>query len=437
MFNLEQMIDPVVTIKRKRDGIEHADQEIADLVDGFMTGDIPDYQVAAWLMAVFFRGLSFKETLALTDSLVGSGERLDLTSLGKAILDKHSTGGVGDKVTLVLGPVIAACGGVFGKMSGRGLGHTGGTIDKLESIPGFRTELSPGEFAGQLRETGVCIAAQSDDLVPADRKLYALRDVTATVESNPLIAASVMSKKIAGGAGAVVLDIKVGRGAFFKTIGHASGAAYLMRKIGESRGIEVIPVLTAMEQPLGYAVGNALEVREAVNTLSGNGPPDLVEVVTALAGRLLPYSGSGWDRERAEDEARGSLGDGAALAKSREWITAQGADPAFVDDLSPPAGVHEIPVMADSPGYIAGIDALRVGYAVRDLGSGRRFMGDKVNHEVGVVLTLKTGDRVSRGDELARIYAADESSGRAAANEVKEAFAISESVTAAGSVLIE
>ena len=248
------------------------------------------------------------------------------------MVDKHSTGGVGDKVSMVLGPLVASCGAIFGKMSGRGLGHTGGTVDKLESIPGFRTTIDAADFKRQLEDIGLCIAGQSPELAPADDRLYALRDVTATVESNPLIAASIISKKLAGGAGAVVLDVKVGSGSFFKTVGHAHGVAHLMREVGAKRGLAVEAILTSMEQPLGYAVGNTLEVLEAVETLKGNGPADLVEVVVALAARLLSWSDLGWDQEQAAAEARERLASGSAIGKFEEWITRQGGDAAFIEN---------------------------------------------------------------------------------------------------------
>ncbi|MFA5810075.1 MAG: thymidine phosphorylase [Thermoleophilia bacterium] len=438
MCNLKQMFQSVEIIRKKRDGVELASAEIAGMVDGFVAGEIPDYQMSAWLMAIFFKGLSINETVALTDALVDSGGRLDLSSLGRTVLDKHSTGGVGDKVSLVLGPVIASCGALFGKMSGRGLAHTGGTVDKLESIPGFRTRLSPEEFEEQLRETGICIAGQSEGLVPADMKIYALRDVTGTIESNPLIAASIMSKKIAGGASAVVLDIKVGGGAFFKTIGHASGAAHLMRKIGELRGVDVLPVFTSMEQPLGKAVGNALEVMEAIASLRDDGPADLNDVVVALAARLLPLSDLGWDRGRSEQEARKRITSGAALEKFREWISAQGGDTRFIDnpDMLPSAR-HVLPVPAIRSGFIAGIDALAVGGVALKLGAGRHRKDEAIDHSAGVVLNVKTGDRISEGESLASVHSSTEEKCRAAVEAIAKSYRISDAEVEPAPVLLD
>ncbi len=392
-----------------------------------MEGELPDYQAAAWLMAAFLEGLSLAETRVLTRAMIASGEVLDLSRLGRAVLDKHSTGGVGDKVTLVLAPLVASCGAVFGKMSGRGLAHTGGTIDKLESIPGFRTTMEAEEFIALLEETGICVAGQSPRLVPADDRLYALRDVTATVDSNPLTAASIMSKKIAAGADVVVLDVKVGRGAFFHSKGQALGVAHLMRSLGEEEGIEVLPVLTAMDQPLGHAVGNALEVLEAVATLRGEGPDDLVEVVTTLAAKLLVHAGLGWDYERAAREAGERLENGAALAAFRRWIAAQGGETAFIDDPSrlTPASLGKVEVRAPTAGWVSSIDALAVGRAVHALGAGRSRKGEPVDHAVGVVIAAKTGDEVAEEDLLATVYARTREQGEAAAAAVASSYTIS------------
>ena len=285
------MIRATDLIERTRNGEELSDAEIADLVLGFTRGDVPDYQMAAWCMAVYFKGLSGRETHALTDAMIRSGETLDLgAALGRRVVDKHSTGGVGDKTSLAVGPVVAACGVPFGKMSGRGLGHTGGTLDKLESIPGYRVELTIEEFIAQVRDVGLAIIGQTGDLVPADKKLYALRDVTATVDVDPLIASSIMSKKLAGGGDAIVLDVKVGDGAFMRTLDDARNLAELMVDLGKRAGREVVCLLTDMDQPLGSAVGNALEIREAVDTIAGHGPPDFTELVLELCARLLALS---------------------------------------------------------------------------------------------------------------------------------------------------
>src|SRR6266487_1320253 len=315
-------------IERKRNGEELSDGEIAELVSGYMSGEVPDYQMAAWCMAVYFRGLSSAETYALTDAMVQSGQTVALArELGRRVVDKHSTGGVGDKTSLAVGPIVAACGVPFGKMSGRGLGHTGGTLDKLESIPGFRVELSQEEFVAQVRAVGLAIVGQTADLVPADKLLYGLRDVTATVDNVSLIASSIMSKKIAGGADAIVLDVKVGDGAFMKTREDARTLAEAMLELGRRAGREVVCVLTDMDQPLGQAVGNALEVREAVATVRGEGPPDFTELVLTSCAHLLALSDLGVTGDEARGRVDQAIADGSALAAYERWIAAQGGDP--------------------------------------------------------------------------------------------------------------
>ena len=315
-------------IERKRNGQELSDEEIAELVLGYTRGEVPDYQMAAWCMAVYFKGLSGRETHALTDAMIRSGETLDLAAaLGRRVVDKHSTGGVGDKTSLAVGPIVAACGVPLGKMSGRGLGHTGGTLDKLESIPGFRVELTIDEFVEQIREIGVAIIGQTGDLVPADKKLYALRDVTATVDIVPLIASSIMSKKLAAGAEAIVLDVKVGDGAFMKTLDDARILAEQMVDLGRRAGREVVCLLTDMDQPLGAAVGNALEVREAAETIVGEGPPDLTELVLDACARLLALSDLGIDVDEGRERAQQAMADGSARDTYERWIRAQGGDP--------------------------------------------------------------------------------------------------------------
>ena len=323
------MIHAAELIRRKRDGERLSSDELSELVLAYARGEVPDYQMAAFCMAVFFRGLNGQETFALTDAMIRSGETIELgPALGRKVVDKHSTGGVGDKTSLAVGPIVAACGVPFGKMSGRGLGHTGGTLDKLESIPGFRVELTTDEFLQQVREVGLAIIGQSANLVPADKLLYGLRDVTATVDNVSLIAASIMSKKIAAGADAIVLDVKVGDGAFMKTIEDARELAQMMLELGRHAGREVVCVLTDMDQPLGHAVGNALEIRETIATLKGDGPPDFSELVLGASAHLLALS----DLEIGEDEGRAraeaSVHDGTALAMYERWIAAQGGDPA-------------------------------------------------------------------------------------------------------------
>ncbi|MFL5960610.1 MAG: thymidine phosphorylase [Gaiellaceae bacterium] len=395
----------VELIERKRNGEELPADALREFVAAYARDDVPDYQAAALLMAVWFRGLSSTETFALTQAMVASGEALELAArLGRRVVDKHSTGGVGDKTTIAVGPVVAACGAPFGKMSGRGLGHTGGTLDKLESIPGFRVELSSDELVGQVREIGIAVAGQSADLVPADRKLYALRDVTATIDEISLIAASIMSKKIAGGASALVLDVKVGEGAFMRTPEEARRLAEAMRGLGQEAGLDVICLLTDMDQPLGRAVGNALEVHEAYETLAGGGPPDFGELVIAAATHLLALSDLGLDEGGARQRATASLADGSALAAYERWIRAQGGDP-------DPAGLPRAPVVrhvpAPSAGFVTALPARQVAAVAMDLGAGRERKEDPVDHAVGVVCHAKRGDRVERGETLAEVHARD------------------------------
>src|ERR1700758_3446998 len=318
----------VELIERKRNGEEIPTAELRSFISAYAHDEVPDYQAAALLMAIWFRGLSAAETFALTEAMVARGETVDLAArLGRRVVDKHSTGGVGDKTTIAVGPVVAACGAPFGKMSGRGLGHTGGTLDKLESIPGFRVELSTEELVEQVREIGIAVAGQTADLVPADRKLYALRDVTATIDEVSLIDASIMSKKIAAGASALVLDVKVGEGAFMRTVEEARELAEGMRELGVRAGMDVVCVLSDMDQPLGQAVGNAVEVREAVETLDGAGPPDFRELVVVAASHLLALSDLELDEAEARARVTASLADGSALEAYERWIRAQRGDP--------------------------------------------------------------------------------------------------------------
>ena len=322
------MIRPADLIERKRNGEEHAPEDVAELILAYARDEVPDYQMAAWCMAVYFKGLSGAETFALTDAMIRSGDTLDFgAALGRKVVDKHSTGGVGDKTSIAVGPIVAACGVPLGKMSGRGLGHTGGTLDKLESIPGFRVELTTDEMVSQLRDIGVAIVGQSAQLVPADKKLYALRDVTATVDIVPLIASSIMSKKLAAGADAIVLDVKVGDGAFMKTLDDARVLAHEMLELGRRAGKEVTCLLTDMDQPLGRAVGNALEIREALDTIRGEGPADFTELVLEASARLLAYSDLGIDVDEGRRRAETAVDDGSAFAVYERWIRAQGGDP--------------------------------------------------------------------------------------------------------------
>jgi len=388
---------PLDVISEKRSGGEHSAATLGALVDGYTAGTVPDYQMAAWLMAVCWRGMTVRETADLTMAMARSGDMLDLSALCHTV-DKHSTGGVGDKTTLVLAPLLAALGGTVAKMSGRGLGHTGGTIDKLESIPGFTSDLSEERFLRQARDVGVVVTGQSRDLAPADGLIYALRDVTATVESLPLIASSVMSKKLAGGAQSIVLDVKVGSGAFMRTVEEARELALVMTGIGHHAGLRVSAILSNMSEPLGWAVGNAIEVREAIECLTGAGPGDLRELCIVLAGQVLSAAGLPGDEERV---AR-ALDDGTAYARFERWIEAQGGDMAAVTDL-PIAPDQEL-VRASRSGAVAGLEARLVGRAACVLGAGRSHKGAALDHGVGVLLHAKVGDSVSAGDTIATIY---------------------------------
>jgi pyrimidine-nucleoside phosphorylase len=429
------MLRPAEVIQRKRDGEELEPEAIAGLVLGYARGEVPDYQLAAFCMAVFFRGLTPRETFALTQAMIDSGETIDLASaLGRRVVDKHSTGGVGDKTSLAVGPIVAACGVPFGKMSGRGLGHTGGTLDKLESIPGFRTELSVDEFVGQVRDVGIAIVGQTEDLVPADKLLYGLRDVTATVDQPSLIAASIMSKKLAGGAQAIVLDVKVGDGAFMKSIDDARALAEMMLALGQHAGREVVCLLTDMDQPLGCAVGNALEVREALETVRGRGPVDFTDLVLDACARLLALSDLGIDVAEGRRRAEAVVADGSAERIWRRWIEAQGGTP---DEEALPVAPIVRSVIAPAGGYVTRLGAIRVGVAALHLGAGRRTKADNVDHAVGVVCQAKRGDRVDAGDVLAEVHARDEAAGAAAVSEVLAAYEVGPERPRPRSVLLE
>ncbi|MGN6380239.1 MAG: thymidine phosphorylase [Gaiellales bacterium] len=374
-------------IARKRDGGELSEDELRAVI----AADTPDYQLAAFLMAVVLRGMTDAETAALLEAMVDSGERLDLSAVGRPVADKHSTGGVGDKTTLVVAPLVAACGTPMAKLSGRGLGHTGGTLDKLESIAGFRVDLSAEELVRQVREVGIAVAGQTQALVPADRRMYALRDATATVPSIPLIATSIMSKKVAAGANRLVLDVKVGEGAFMPDLDSARELAAAMRRLGELAGLPTTCMLTGMDEPLGHAVGNALEVAEAEATLRGEGPADLTELCLSAAGLLVGDRG-------AADQA---LTSGAAHAAFRRWIAAQGGDP----DAELPRADVVTDVPSPATGVVRRCHALGIGQAAARLGAGRARKEDAVDHAVGVVVQRKAGDKVRAGEPLATVHA--------------------------------
>ena len=414
------MIRPAELIEEKRNGGEHDPAELAELVLAYARDDVPDYQMAAWCMAVYFKGLSGAETHALTDAMIRSGETLDLGSaLGRKVVDKHSTGGVGDKTSIAVAPIVAACGVPIGKMSGRGLGHTGGTLDKLESIPGFRVELTTDEMLAQVRDVGMAIVGQTANLVPADKKLYALRDVTATIDIVPLIASSIMSKKLAAGAEAIVLDVKVGDGAFMKTLDEARALALVMIELGARAGREVTCLLTDMDQPLGRAVGNALEIHEARETVRGDGPGDFSELVLDACARLLAYSDLGIDVGEGRRLAEAAVANGSALDVYERWIRAQGGNPD--PDALERAPVRRV-VAAPHDGVVTRLGALDVGIAALELGAGRRAKDDPVDHAVGVLCFAKRGDQVLAGDDLAEVHARDDASAERAAEAVLAAY---------------
>ncbi len=396
-------------IIKKRDKGELTQGEINFFVQGLVNGDIPDYQVSAWAMAVLLNGMTAQETTDLTLAMVHSGRTLDLTGVVDLAVDKHSTGGVGDKTSLTVLPTVAACGLPVGKMSGRGLGFSGGTLDKMESIPGYRVDLNTDEFKRQLKEKGIVLTGQSLDLAPADGKLYSLRDVTGTVPSIPLIASSIMSKKIAGGAQAIVLDVKVGKGAFMETLDKARELGDLMVKIGELAGRKTICLLSDMNQPLGHAVGNALEVKEALDALKGGGPRDFREHCLHVSAHMLVVGERARNLGEGRSMAEKAIADGSALEKFRILVQAQGGDVSYVDDPDklPKARIVEV-VQAPRSGWLAEINARDVGEASVSLGAGRAKKSDAVDHAVGFIIHHKVGDRVEKGGPLFTIHANDE-----------------------------
>jgi pyrimidine-nucleoside phosphorylase len=416
----------------KRDGNELDEERVRLFVQGVVSGAVPSYQASALLMAMVLRGLSDGETLLLARAMVESGKTLDLSVLRRPVLDKHSSGGVGDKVTLVLAPLVAACGALFGKMSGRGLGHTGGTLDKLESIPGFRVQLPQGDFLRQLERIGVAVVSQSERVVPADRLLYALRDVTATVECDGLIAASIMAKKVASGTSAVVLDLKVGRGAFAADLEHAREIGRLCRLVGEAYARPTRSVYTAMDAPLGRTVGNRLEVEEAWQVLGGQGPADVREVALALATELLPLSDLGVSRAVARVRAEAALADGRAAEHFERWCYVQGG-------RWRPGEFHRLAareVKAPRDGFVAGVDALVVGRAAQLAGAGRRTVDDSVDPAAGVVLERTVGDAVTAGETLAAVFSRDPARRKEAGAVLEGAFTLADEAPAGRPVVL-
>jgi pyrimidine-nucleoside phosphorylase len=420
-------------IRTKRDGGRLRPEEIAWFVAGAASGRIPDYQSVALLMAVTLRGMDDEEIAALTRAMVESGERLDLSGLPGPTVDKHSTGGVGDKTSLVLAPLVAACGGIVPMMSGRGLGHTGGTLDKLEAIDGLRTSLTASAFKSQLERIGCAIVGQSASIAPADRVFYALRDVTATVDSVPLIAASIMSKKIAEGAGALVLDVKTGRGAFMRREDEAGHLAGRMVAIGRSAGVRTEALITAMDVPLGRAVGNALEVAESLDVLRGNGAEDLSALCRALAVRMLTLAGLAATDEEAGRRVDEAIASGRALERFARMVDAQGGDPAVVDDPARlPAAPGRATVVAPRAGYLTGLDAELVGHAAVALGAGRSRAEDRVDPAVGLTLHAKPGDPLALGQPIVEIHYRDEASRDRAQALVASAIAVGDEPPAPG-----
>ncbi|MDH7576253.1 MAG: pyrimidine-nucleoside phosphorylase [Bacillota bacterium] len=410
-------------IVKKRDGKELTAEEINFLVQGYTRGEIPDYQMAAFLMAVYLKGLDFPETRALTRAFVNSGEVIDLREIPGIKVDKHSTGGVGDKTTLVLVPLVAAAGVTVVKMSGRALGHTGGTLDKLESIPGFRVDLDLEEIKKVVRRVGAVLVGQTPNLVPADKKIYALRDVTGTVDCLPLIASSVMSKKMAGGADRIVLDVKVGSGGFLPAVDEARALARLMVALGEEFNRRTVAVLSSMEQPLGFAVGNGPEVREAILTLKGEGPRDLVELCLELGSQMLYAAEAVSSPEAGREKLESLWRQGAGLVKMREIITAQGGEPEVVEDLSLlPRASREVEIKAPTGGYVSAINARELGWAALLLGAGRMKKEDQVDPAVGIALKKKVGDYVALGEALAVLHVNKEEHLPEARNRVAKAF---------------
>lgn len=424
-------------IQHKRDNKELSGEEIQFFVEKYTAGNIPDYQAAALAMAIFFNGMTPEETAALTLAMAHSGDVMDLSPIKGVKVDKHSTGGVGDKTSLVLGPMVAALGVPVAKMSGRGLGHTGGTIDKLESFPGFQTGIPEQEFFDNVNRIGIAIAGQTGNLAPADKKLYALRDVTATVESIPLIASSIMSKKIAAGADVIVLDVKVGSGAFMKDEESAVKLADTMVRIGDNVGKKTMAVVSDMDEPLGYAVGNALEVKEAIDTLAGNGPQDLYELCLELGSHMVAGAGKAQNCAEAKEMLAGTIKDGSALRKLAELVEAQGGNPEAVYDteLLPKASI-EYEYRADTEGYVSRIVCDIVGTSAMVLGGGRENKDSVIDLSVGIVLEAKNGAYVHKGDVLARFYANDENKLSDAVKRFADAYVI-EDTKPAGSRLIK
>ncbi|MEZ4910385.1 MAG: pyrimidine-nucleoside phosphorylase [Saprospiraceae bacterium] len=425
------MYSGIQLIKKKRDGYQHTKPELDFLISEYTNGNMPDYQMAAWLMAAYLNGMTTDETAFLTEAMMHSGDIIDLSDIPGIKVDKHSTGGVGDKTSLTLGPLVASAGVYVAKMSGRGLGHTGGTLDKLESIPGFKIDMTPKQFKNQVIKHHLAICSQTGQLVPADKKIYALRDVTGTVDNLALIASSIMSKKIACGADAIVIDLKVGDGAFAKTIEEARKLSDLMISTAEKMGKSLVAVVTAMDQPLGLAIGNALEVKEAIDTLQGKGPKDFEELCLALGVEMLLLSKLYDDAEKAEAKLKENLHNGQAYNKFCEMVIAQGGDLDYVENIERYLDTkHTIPFTAKQTGYIQEISAMNLGLAAVSLGAGRETKESDIDHNAGIVLHKKIGIQVETGDPLATIYTNDTSRMDECIKYLQDAFVIGETYIA-------
>jgi len=417
-----RMVDLIL---RKREGGRLTSNEIDWMIQGYVKGQVPDYQISAMLMAIFFRGMDSQETVDLVRSMVNSGDVIDLKAIQGIKVDKHSTGGVGDKTSIVLGPMVAACGVPVAKMSGRGLGHTGGTLDKLESFRGLKVEMEMDRFVEIVNQVGLAICGQTANLVPADKKLYALRDVTGTIENLSLIAGSIMSKKIASGADAIVLDVKTGSGAFMKTEKDAFALAHKMVEIGELMGRKTVAVVSEMEQPLGNTIGNAIEIREAIETLQGRGPQDLLEVCMVLGAEMLVLGGKAADHADAQAQLRKGIDSGAALAKLKEMVVAQGGDGSQVDRPDTlPSARHEAILTAEEEGFVGALDAHGVGEAAALLGAGRETKESTIDLAAGIDLHLKIGQAVRNGSPLATLYANDPVRLQAGLEKLRSAYRI-------------
>jgi pyrimidine-nucleoside phosphorylase len=410
-------------IERKRDGRELTTKQIDGFIRAYTAGEVPDYQAAALMMAIYFQGMSRRETVDLTLAMARSGDQLDLHDVVPVSVDKHSSGGVGDKTTLVVQPIVAACGIPVAKMSGRGLGSSGGTLDKMEAFAGWSPDLTIHQFKRQLAQIGLVLSGQTADLAPADGKLYALRDVTGTVASMPLIAASIMSKKLAGGADAIVLDVKTGNGAFMATVAAARELAGLMVHIGQDAGRRTVALISDMNQPLGHAIGNALEVKEAITTLQGNGPADFWAHCLEVAGHMIRLAGKADSMATAKEVATAARDDGRALHKFRQLVEAQGGDPRPVDnpELLPQATLIER-VPAPRSGYVAGLDTRSLGWSSVRLGAGRRLKSEPIDYAVGLIMPLKVGDAVTAGQEIAVVHANDATRLQQARQEILDAI---------------